>query len=69
MVETLELQNMLQIAVQVVACAKNRTESRGAHYRDDFPKRIDEMDYSKPSEGQVGILYILKLDNYEPYSI
>ncbi|XP_060809776.1 succinate dehydrogenase [ubiquinone] flavoprotein subunit, mitochondrial [Amyelois transitella] len=50
--ETLELQNMLQLAVQVVACARNRTESRGAHFRDDHPKRIDEMDYSKPTEGQ-----------------
>ncbi|CAF4918462.1 unnamed protein product [Pieris macdunnoughi] len=34
------------------SCARNRTESRGAHFRDDFPKREDEMDYSKPTEGQ-----------------
>ncbi|RVE50488.1 hypothetical protein evm_004817 [Chilo suppressalis] len=52
LVETLELQNMLESAVQVVACAKNRTESRGAHFRDDFPKRIDEFDYSKDIKGQ-----------------
>ncbi|CAH4038962.1 unnamed protein product [Pieris brassicae] len=52
LIESLELQNMLQAAVQVVACARNRTESRGAHFRDDFPKREDEMDYSKPTEGQ-----------------
>ncbi|KAL4717462.1 hypothetical protein ACJJTC_000611 [Scirpophaga incertulas] len=53
LIETLELQNMLETATQVVACAKNRTESRGAHYRDDFPQRIDEMDYSKDTKGQV----------------
>ncbi|XP_045784400.1 succinate dehydrogenase [ubiquinone] flavoprotein subunit, mitochondrial-like [Maniola jurtina] len=52
LVEALELQNMLQTAVQVVACALNRTESRGAHFRDDFPKREDEMDYSKDTKGQ-----------------
>lgn len=27
-------------------------ESRGAHARDDFPDRVDEMDYSKAVEGQ-----------------
>lgn len=27
-------------------------ESRGAHARDDFPNREDEMDYSKSTEGQ-----------------
>ncbi|KAG6443216.1 hypothetical protein O3G_MSEX002712 [Manduca sexta] len=52
LIETLELQNMLLGAVQVTACAKNRTESRGAHFRDDHPKRQDEMDYSKDTKGQ-----------------
>ncbi|KAJ8737291.1 hypothetical protein PYW07_000562 [Mythimna separata] len=57
LIEALELQNMLQAAVQVVACARNRTESRGAHFRDDCPKRIDEYDYSKKTEGQTKVPY------------
>ena len=37
----LETYNMLQDAVIVAAAALNRTESRGAHYRVDYPKRDD----------------------------
>ncbi|HNT25564.1 MAG TPA: FAD-dependent oxidoreductase [Anaerolineales bacterium] len=36
-----ELGNLLEIAELVTVCALNRTESRGAHARDDFPKRDD----------------------------
>ena len=34
---------------------QNRTESRGAHAREDFPLRDDEFDYAKPLEGQVRV--------------
>jgi succinate dehydrogenase / fumarate reductase, flavoprotein subunit len=42
LVETLEFDNLLGQAVVTVAGGLNRTESRGAHAREDFPDRDDE---------------------------
>src|SRR5204862_5685621 len=42
LMEALELQNLLEQAVVALHSAENRTESRGAHARDDFPDRDDD---------------------------
>ncbi|MBV9702159.1 MAG: FAD-binding protein, partial [Methylobacteriaceae bacterium] len=42
LVETLELDNLIVQAVVTMDSAKNRTESRGAHAREDFPHRDDK---------------------------
>ena len=42
LIDALELGNLLPQAAVTVTCALNRQESRGAHFREDFPKRLDE---------------------------
>lgn len=41
-VEALELDNLMDVAIASAFAADFRTESRGAHSREDFPKRDDE---------------------------
>lgn len=41
--EFLELRNLLDLGQVIAGAAKLREESRGTHYRSDFPKRRDEQ--------------------------
>uniref|UniRef100_A0A7V4XS36 L-aspartate oxidase n=1 Tax=Acidobacterium capsulatum TaxID=33075 RepID=A0A7V4XS36_9BACT len=53
--EALELRNLWDVARLIVAPALAREESRGAHYRNDFPERKD-ADFQKHSDVMDGVV-------------
>ena len=38
----LDLRNLLTVSEAITKCAIERKESRGAHFRDDYPNKSDE---------------------------
>ncbi|MEM4373338.1 MAG: succinate dehydrogenase flavoprotein subunit, partial [Metallosphaera sp.] len=56
----LELRNMMDLAVVIAKSALTRTESRGAHYRTDYPERDDRnwlkhtLAYLKGNQVEIG---------------
>jgi succinate dehydrogenase / fumarate reductase flavoprotein subunit len=64
LIETLELENLLAQAAVTIGGAENRTESRGAHAREDFPNR-DDQNWLKHTLAWFGGVGQVRLD-YRP---
>jgi succinate dehydrogenase / fumarate reductase flavoprotein subunit len=67
LLEAWELGNLLDLAAVTAKCALERTESRGAHMREDYPTRND-VDWLKHSLSYLGEDGKVELD-YKPVTI
>jgi len=62
LIETLELDNLIAQSVVTMDSAQNRTESRGAHAREDFPNR-DDKNWMKHTLAWMGDNGKVKIDD------
>jgi succinate dehydrogenase / fumarate reductase flavoprotein subunit len=81
LIQRWELDNLLLLAMVTAQAALNRRESRGGHYREDFPERTDEFEYhtlaSMKVFGEVNFdkrsidmsLYEAKGEHYEKFGM
>jgi len=81
LIQRWELDNLLAVSMITAQAALHRRESRGGHYREDFPERKDEFNYhtlaSMKAFGEVNFqkrdidmsLYEAKGDHYERFGM
>ena len=81
LIQRWELENLLSVSIVCTQGALNRRESRGGHFRDDFPERKDEFNYhtlahmtefGKVTLGERPVdmsIYVARGENYEKFAV
>ena len=64
--EIYSLKGLLTLARAVLTCALERRESRGAHYREDYPETLAEYGYATIISYDEGA-YTVRLDKEGTY--